>query len=133
MIDGENTIVCCDYAADYEPISIVLSYFGLKCSSLTGKKNTNNEKSNLLKYEERKHRRPRRHKSVWSWSQNTRHPACYTHEDSPKLIVLGSGIRSRWTRWPSGAQLCHAMRISKYEKIPVLDNIWFATENRNPS
>jgi hypothetical protein len=64
MIDGENTIVCCDYAADYEPISIVLSYFGLKCSSLTGKKNTNNEKSNLLKYEERKHRRPRRHKSV---------------------------------------------------------------------
>lgn len=38
MIDGENTIVCCDYAADYEPISIVLSHFGLKCSSLTGKK-----------------------------------------------------------------------------------------------
>lgn len=38
MFDGENTIVCCDYAADYEPISIPLSHFGLKCSSLIGKK-----------------------------------------------------------------------------------------------
>jgi hypothetical protein len=38
MIDGENTIVCCDYAADYEPISIALSHFGLKCSSFTEKK-----------------------------------------------------------------------------------------------
>ena len=23
-------------------------------------------------------------------------------------------------------------KISRYEKIPVLDNIWFARENRNP-
>jgi superfamily II DNA helicase RecQ len=38
MIDGKNTIVCCDYAADYEPISIALSHFGLKCSSFTEKK-----------------------------------------------------------------------------------------------
>lgn len=38
MIDGVNAIVYCDYAADYEPISIALSHFGLKCSSFTEKK-----------------------------------------------------------------------------------------------
>lgn len=38
MIDGEKTIVYCDYAADCEPISIALSRLGLKCSSFTGKK-----------------------------------------------------------------------------------------------
>jgi hypothetical protein len=80
---------------------------------LLPKKNTN-EKSNLLEYEERKHRCPRRHKSVWSWSQHPRHPACYTHGDSQKLIVLGSRI---WSRWRDGHQAHSYVMLGEYQDM----------------
>ena len=47
MIDGEKTIVYCDYAADCEPIFIALSCLGLKCSSFIGKKKTPTMKNQI--------------------------------------------------------------------------------------